>query len=101
MKHYTDVYGSQAERPSEIDTKSSPTTVYIRKNIRREDEFWVYDEQQYSLREYIALQGESINLLKKVAEKMIYQLLPTEYVEKKQGKTDFMELAKDYLNFNK
>lgn len=87
--------------PKRVTNKSSPTTVYIRKNIRREDEFWVYDEQQYSLREYIALQGESINLLKKVAEKMIYQLLPTEYVEKKQGKTDFMELAKDYLNFNK
>ena len=78
MKHYTNVHGSQPERLPEIDTQSSPTTVYIRKDIRREGEFWVYDEQQYSLREYIALQGESINLLKKVAEKMIYQLLPTE-----------------------
>lgn len=44
MKRYTDVHGSQIERPPEIDTQSSPTTVYVRENIRREGEFWVYDE---------------------------------------------------------
>lgn len=44
MKRYTDVHGSQIERPPEIDAQSSPTTVYVRENIRREGEFWVYDE---------------------------------------------------------
>lgn len=31
---YVTVNGTQEERPLEIDTTSSPTTVYLRKNIR-------------------------------------------------------------------
>lgn len=78
MKHYTQVYGSQPRKPPEIDTQSSPTTVYIRENIRKEIidgvSFWVYDETQYTTREYIQLQA---NELKKtnLAAADLYQSL--------------------------
>lgn len=64
MKHYTQVYGSQPRRPPEIDTQSSPTTVYIRENIRKEIidgvSLWVYNETQYTTREYIQLQANEL-----------------------------------------
>lgn len=64
MKHYTQVYGSQPRKPPEIDTQSSPTTVYIRENIRKEIidgiSLWVYDETQYTTREYIQLQANEL-----------------------------------------
>lgn len=78
MKHYTQVYGSQPRKPPEIDTQSSPTTVYIRENIRKEIidgiSLWVYDETQYTTREYIQLQA---NELKKtnLAAADLYQSL--------------------------
>lgn len=64
MKHYTQVYGSQPRKPPEIDTQSSPTTVYVRENIRKEIidgiSLWVYDETQYTTREYIQLQANEL-----------------------------------------
>lgn len=78
MKHYTQVYGSQPRKPPEIDTQSSPTTVYVRENIRKEIidgiSLWVYDETQYTTREYIQLQA---NELKKtnLAAADLYQSL--------------------------
>ena len=54
--------GSQAERPLEVDTISSSTVVYLRKNIEqitREDEMsgeevtlWSYDEAELTPEEY-------------------------------------------------
>lgn len=85
MKHYTQVYGSQPRRPPEIDTQSSPTTVYIRKNIRKEIidgvSLWVYDETQYTPREYIQLQA---NELKKtnLAAADLYQSLSATMMDK-------------------
>ena len=54
------VYGSQIERPLEIDLATSPHVVYQRKNIKRvtvdsEDgstELWQYDERTMSHEEY-------------------------------------------------
>lgn len=55
------VEGTQAERPKEIDTTSSPSCVYIRKNIRQEPktdtegntiEVWKYEETQLTPAEY-------------------------------------------------
>ena len=53
--------------PDEVDTISSPTTVYIRKNIRQEtvqdvdgSEFtvWKYDEAKVSRQEFEAYRAE-------------------------------------------
>lgn len=85
MKHYTNVHGSQPERPPELDFTSSPTTVYIRKNIRKEIidgvSLWVYDETQYTTREYIQLQA---NELKKtnLAAADLYQSLSATMMDK-------------------
>lgn len=54
--------GSQSERPLEVDTVSSPTRVYLRKDIRQvthvdeetgeEYTLWGYDEAQLTQGEY-------------------------------------------------
>lgn len=58
---YKHIEGSQAERPLEVDTTSSKSVVYLRKNIERvehEDEqgnkyeLWEYDEAQLTPDEY-------------------------------------------------
>ena len=81
MKHYTDVYGSQPEKPPEIDTQSSPTTVYIRENIRRAGDFWVYEETQYTTREYIQLQANELKNMK-LAAANLYQELSVAMMDK-------------------
>lgn len=97
MKRYTDVHGSQMERPPEIDTQSSPTTVYVRENIRREGEFWVYDEMQYSPQEFIQLQSQEIKLLQQVAGKMIQAVTPTALSTRTAQPEDFKTLAIRFL----
>ena len=97
MKRYTDVHGSQMERPPEIDTQSSPTTVYVRENIRREGEFWVYDETQYSPQEFIQLQSQEIKLLQQVARKMIQAVTPTTLSTRTAQPEDFKTLAMRFL----
>lgn len=97
MKRYTDVHGSQMERPPEIDTQSSPTTVYVRENIRRESEFWVYDETQYSPQEFIQLQSQEIKLLQQVAGKMIRTVTPTTLSTRTTQPEDFKTLAIRFL----
>ena len=85
MKHYTQVYGSQPRRPPEIDTQSSPTTVYIRENIRKEIidgvSLWVYDETQYTTREYIQLQANELKRTNLVAADL-YQSLSATMMDK-------------------
>lgn len=97
MKRYTDVHGSQIERPPEIDTQSSPTTVYVRENIRREGEFWVYNETQYSPQEFIQLQSQEIKLLQQVAGKMIRTVTPTTLSTRTAQPEDFKTLAIRFL----
>lgn len=85
MKHYTQVYGSQLRKPPEIDTQSSPTTVYIRENIRKEIidgvSLWVYDETQYTTREYIQLQANELKRTNLVAADL-YQSLSATMMDK-------------------
>ena len=66
---YKHIEGSQAERPLEIDTTSSKSVVYLRKNIERvehEDEqgnkyeLWEYDEAQLTPDEYSIFLQEDI-----------------------------------------
>lgn len=97
MKRYTDVHGSQMERPPEIDTQSSPTTVYVRENIRREGEFWVYNETQYSPQEFIQLQSQEIKLLQQIAGKMIRTVTPTALSTRTAQPEDFKTLAIRFL----
>lgn len=61
------VEGTQLEKPKEIDTASSPFTVYVRRNITQktiEQEsgekvtVWVYDEAKLTLAEYAQYQKE-------------------------------------------
>lgn len=65
MKEWKMQQGTQEERPEEIDRVSSPTTVYLRRNIKqvmREVEGesgemqsvpgWEYEEQEMSVEEY-------------------------------------------------
>lgn len=85
MKYYINVHGSQLRKPPEIDTQSSPTTVYIRENIRKEIidgvSFWVYDETQYTTREYIQLQANELKRTNLVAADL-YQSLSATMMDK-------------------
>lgn len=97
MKHYPNIHGSQPEKPPEIDTQSSPTTVYIRENIRKEGEFWVYDEIQYTTQEFIQLQSQQIGLLEQVAAKMIQAASPAALSARSSKQESFAELAERFL----
>lgn len=58
--------GTQAEKPAEIDTKSSPYVVYLRRNISQEEKesgdqtikVWEYEEARLTLAEYAEYQKE-------------------------------------------
>lgn len=60
------VEGTQAEKPVEIDTKSSPYVVYLRKNISQKEKesgdqavtTWEYEEAMLTLAEYAEYQKE-------------------------------------------
>ena len=64
MKDWKKVQGSMVERPAEFDTKSSPTTVYQRRNIKQitvegadgsTSTMWEYEERTMSHTEYMAI----------------------------------------------
>ena len=74
MKEWKIQQGTQEERPEEIDRTSSPTTVYLRRNIRRVSEKevgesgetqdvtrWEYEEQEMTIEEY-----ENLLIMQKV-----------------------------------
>lgn len=80
MTDWKQITGSQAERPTEVDTVSSPTTVYLRKNITqitktddtgREETMWQYDEREMTVAEYAGYLAS----LETPATKMIMQSL--------------------------
>lgn len=58
------VTGYQTERPEELDTTSSPSTVYLRKNIKQIEigeekvSAWSYEEARLNLKEYAQYQEE-------------------------------------------
>lgn len=63
MKEWKKRAGTQSERPAEVDKQSSPTTVYLRRNIEQvtrelEDGSgesvteWQYEEQEMTVEEY-------------------------------------------------
>ena len=60
------VYGSQPDKPSELDTTSSSVVVYQRRNIERvtltsegtEYEVWQYEERVLSKEEYTTIRAD-------------------------------------------
>lgn len=64
MTDWKEVHDSRAEQPAVLDTSSSPTTVYERRNIRQETREvtmgeetqevteWVYEQRELSAAEY-------------------------------------------------
>ena len=76
MTDWKKVTGTQPERPEEIDWTSSPSTVYLRKNIEQVEKEvegadgkmqtvteWQYDEKEMTVEEY-----ENMALIKSVVE---------------------------------
>ena len=64
---WREVEGTQTERPKEIDTTSSPRTVYVRRNISQQVKtqengenmtVWKYEEATLTLSEYAMYQKE-------------------------------------------
>ena len=60
MKDWKTVTGTQPERPAEVDRESSPTTVYLRKDIRQVEQkeaedsgetvsVWQYEERELTV----------------------------------------------------
>ena len=45
--NYVLVNGTQTERPLEVDTVSSPSTVYLRKNIQKVKQFGLEGDANY------------------------------------------------------
>lgn len=70
MSDWQVVHDGRAERPAEIDTASSETTVYLRRNIRRvmvqtemseeAHEEWEYEQKELTNKEYISMQDAQI-----------------------------------------
>lgn len=67
MTAWKKIQGSQAERPSEIDTTASAAVVYQRRNIERitvenddgtKTDLWQYEERQMSYKEYSTMTME-------------------------------------------
>ena len=61
MKEWREVFGTETERPAELDTWQSPTTVYQRRNVRRMTKTepdgtkvtgWQREERELTVEEY-------------------------------------------------
>lgn len=61
MKEWREVFGTETEKPEEIDTQQSPTTVYQRRNIKKRTETkqdgtkvtgWQREERELTVEEY-------------------------------------------------
>ena len=76
MKDWKKVTGTQPDKPGEVDRTSSPSTVYLRRNIKQvtrevEDSDgkmqtvteWQYDDKEMTVEEY-----ENMALMKSVVE---------------------------------
>lgn len=80
MTEWKKITGTQPEAPAEVDAVSSPTTVYLRKNIKQitqtnengeSVQMWEYDEREMSVAEY----SDMLASLETPATKMIMQSL--------------------------
>lgn len=88
MKNWKIVFGTEETKPLEIDTLSSPTTIYQRRNIEQIEEinsitndkikYWKREERELTLEEYsmLVLMQEIINVQKeKIIDDYTLQLI--------------------------
>lgn len=70
MKEWREVFGTEAVKPEEFDTTASPTTVYQRRNVRKETKTeadgtkvtgWQREERELTLEEH-----EQLRLMQEV-----------------------------------
>ena len=74
MQTFKNVQGSKESAEPIIFGKD---TVYVHTNIRQEQDFWVYDEEQYTYQEYlIKKENESSNTM----AQLIYSLVEKEVI---------------------
>lgn len=80
MTEWKKITGTQPECPAEVDAASSPTTVYLRRNVKQitqTDEngesvqMWEYEEREMTVAEY----SDMIASLESPGTKMIMQSL--------------------------
>ena len=84
MAAYVKRTGTQVERPKEVDTASSPTTVYLRRNIKRVQQrepqsgetvnIWEYEEMKISVAEYASML-EELGKPEKIKEQETYAVI--------------------------
>lgn len=71
---FKNVQGSEESAKPLIYSKD---TVYVHTNIRQEQDFWVYDEEQYTYQEwFIKKENESSNTM----AQLIYSLVENEVI---------------------
>lgn len=75
MTEFKTVRDSRQEMPATLDTTSSATTVYERKNIRQETRTeqmgeeshpvteWVYEQREYTQEEYAAMHSPATQII--------------------------------------
>lgn len=75
MTDWKEVRDSRTEEPAGLDTTSSATTVYERRNIRRESREetigedartvteWVYEQREYTREEYAGIESPSVKMI--------------------------------------
>lgn len=73
MTDWKTVHDSRPDRPPELDTTSSKSTVYVRRNIRQETvqsgtgeesvQQWVYEQMTYTQAEYADLMSPTMQHL--------------------------------------
>ena len=73
MTDWKTVHDSRPDQPPELDTTSSKSTVYVRRNIQRETvqdsmgegsvQQWVYEQKTYTREEYTDLMSPAMQTL--------------------------------------
>lgn len=75
MKEWKEVFGTELDKPKELDNTSSPTTIYQRRNIREATRTindgmkikgWLREERELTLQEYstFIIVNEAVNIQK-------------------------------------
>lgn len=85
MTEWKKIHGTQEEKPAEVDITSSPTTVYQRRDIKKDQDdngnsCWSYEERELTKDEYILYQStltpsKGDNMILQAALIDIYELI--------------------------
>ena len=98
--------GFMPDVPQEVDKTSSPTTVYLRRNIKEvtneegDNTHWEYEEAQLTVSEYVEYL-EQMNVVKSLAmQRLMYELSELELVnmEAREQATEERETLAQMVN---